>query len=243
MLESKRFSRTVLAAVAATTLVTFAPRDARAEDVSPDGKGIIGGALIGGELVIFTEAIIGVRSPLAYGLGAGAGAVAGGFGGFAIESAVSDGRIPAYILAGGLALLIPAVVVMLDQTRYLPAEGAREDKPVSTPPSDPGKPGGSAVIGAEPAAAPASPVTTPPATTPGAATPAPPSGGSGGGTKAQERAPVSSLFDVRKGGLRVGVPVPEVRPVFTAQQKKALGVDERTGNATEVRFPVVSVSF
>ena len=250
MLESKRFARSVcsvLAAVAVSSIVTLAaPREARADDVSPDGKGIAGGALLGGELVIFTEAIIGVRSPLAYGLGAGAGAVAGGFGGWAVESAVSDGRVPAYMLAGGLALLIPAVVVLLDQTRYLPAEGARDDKPVTSPPSDPGKPGGSSVVGAEPAAA--APGAPPASSTPGASTPggtptAPPSGGSGGGTKSQERAPVSSLIDfdvTRATDFRIGVPVPQVRPVFTAQQKKALGVDDK---GTEVRFPVVSVTF
>ena len=49
---------------------------------------------------------------------------------------MSDGRIPAYLLAGGLALVIPAVVIMLDQTRYLPAEGAREDRPVTNLPSE-----------------------------------------------------------------------------------------------------------
>jgi hypothetical protein len=48
------------------------------------------------------------------------------------------------------------------------------------------------------------------------------------------------LIDFRGTNLRVGMPVPEVRPVFTASQKKALGV-ESTGN--EVRFPVVHVTF
>ena len=39
----------------------------------------------------------------------------------------------------------------LDATRYLPTEGAREDKPVdtTTPASDPGKPGGSSQAGQE----------------------------------------------------------------------------------------------
>ena len=39
------------------------------------------------------------------------------------------------MLAGGLALIIPALVVTLDQTRYLPTEGAREDRPVTEPPA------------------------------------------------------------------------------------------------------------
>ena len=175
----------LLPALAATAVLAGAPATAHAEEVSPSGKGIVGGAFLGGEIVVFTEAIIGVRSTTAYLLGAGGGAVAGGVGGYFVEQAVSDGRIPAYLLAGGLALLIPAVVITLDQTRYLPTEGAREDKPVTNlPPSDPGKPGGSAVVGAEaPAATPAAPANpATPATTPGGTTPDP--AGGGGGAKA-----------------------------------------------------------
>ena len=234
----------LLPALAATAVLAGAPATAHAEEVSPSGKGIVGGAFLGGEIVVFTEAIIGVRSTTAYLLGAGGGAVAGGVGGYFVEQAVSDGRIPAYLLAGGLALLIPAIVVTLDQTRYLPTEGAREDKPVTNlPPSDPGKPGGSAVVGAEAApATPTPPAANPatPATTPGGTTPAPAPGGGGGAKPAPLRAPMS-LINFKATGLMVGVAgVPEVRPVFTAQQKKTLGV-ENSGN--EVRFPVVNVTF
>ena len=232
----------MLASLATGTVLVGAPRSARAEDVSPTGKGIVGTALLGAEVVVFTEAIIGVRSGTAYLLGAGGGAVAGGVGGYFIEQAVSDGRIPAYLLAGGLALIIPAVVIALDQTRYLPTEGAREDKPVNNlPPSDPGKPGGSAVIGAEPRAAPAP--TPPPAATPSGASPAAPPapGGAGGGGKPAPvlRAPLS-LLNLKDGGLRVGVPIPEVRPVFTASQKKSFGVES---SGSELRFPVMNVTF
>jgi hypothetical protein len=235
----------LLAAVAAGSVLMAAPRTAHAEEVAPDGKGIVGGALLGGELVVFVEAIAGVRSGTAYLLGAGGGAIAGGVGGYFIEQAVDDGRVPAYLLAGGLALIIPALVVVLDQTRYLPTEGAREDKPVNLPPSDPGKPGGSSVIGAEPAAAPppATPGTPPSGTTPAPAPTTPPAGGGGGGNPGT-RAPASgaqSLFNLNNhGGFRVGLPVPEVRPVFSATQRKALGV-ESAGN--EVRFPVVALTF
>ena len=230
MLDTNHIRRIVLAALAAGTVFLGAPRAAQAEEVTPTGKGIVGGALLGGELVVFTEALIGVRSGTAYLLGAGGGAVAGGVGGYFIEQAVSDGRIPVYLLAGGLALVIPAVVVTLDQTRYLPTEGAREDKPVTNlPPSDPGKPGGSTVIGAEP-----KPVTpaAPPAT--------PPAGGAGGGTPSPVRGPQSLINFQGTGSLTVAMPLPEVRPVFTASQKKSLGV-ESAGN--EVRFPVVRVTF
>lgn len=240
----------VSAALAAA--VVAVPREAQAEEVTPTAKGIVGTALLGGEVVVFAEAIFGVRSPAAYLIGAGAGAVAGGVGGYFIEQSVDDGRIPAYLLAGGLALMIPAIVVALDATRYMPTEGAREDKPPSSlPPSDPGKPGGSSVVGAEqtttPAPAGSTPAGTPasgttPATTPGG-TSQPAGGGGGGGGQAPVRAPVSSLFDVHGGNVRMGMPVPDFRPISSlggANERNKMGVANQ-GN--EVRFPVVKVAF
>jgi hypothetical protein len=252
---STRVRAYALAAVAAGTVFLGAPSAAHAEDVAPSGKGIVGGAFLGGEVVVFVEAIAGVRSGAAYLVGAGGGAVAGGVGGYFVEQAVSDGRVPAYMLAGGLALIIPALVVALDQTRYMPTEGAREDRPVNNlPPSDPGKPGGSAVVGAEPAAStpaappptgttPATP-TTPPATTP-------PAGGGTGGNPSHVRSPANNgpqslinlgvdTADLRSASFKMGVPVPEVRPVFSASQKKELAVQSA---ANEVRFPVVRLTF
>lgn len=246
----RAFALAALSAVSAGGVLLGAPSTAQAEEVSPSGKGVVGGAFLGGEIVVFVEALAGVRSGTGYLLGAGGGAIAGGLGGYFIEDSSDDGRVPAYMLAGGLALVIPALVVVLDQTRYLPTEGAREDKPTNLPPSDPGKPGGATVIGAEPkpttpAATPGTPAPggTPTTAPPSGTTPAPPAGGAGGGTQAPRSQGPQSLINLRSGsriGMSVGLPVPEFRPVFTATQKKALGV-ESAGN--EVRFPVMSVSF
>jgi hypothetical protein len=199
-LDGKSLRRAALGAVlAGAALIT--PSAAQAEEVSPTGKGIAGGALLGGELVVFGEAIFGVHSGLAYIIGAVAGAGAGGVGGYFIEKASDDGRVPAYLLAAGVAGIIPAIVVTLDATRYRPTEGAREDKPTTeTPASDPGAPGGSSVVGA-PASAPGTAAppasttppasSTPPAETPPPTTPAPaPAGGGGGGEKASNFATI-----------------------------------------------------
>jgi len=245
----RAFALAAVGALAGGGVFLGAPRTAQAEEVSPSGKGVVGGAFLGGEIVVFVEALAGVRNGTAYLLGAGGGAIAGGVGGYFIEQSSDDGRVPAYMLAGGLALIIPALVVILDQTRYLPTEGAREDRPTNLPPSDPGKPGGSTVIGAE--AKPASPTPAPgtpapggtPTTAPPSGTtpaPTPPAGGAGGGTQAPRSQGPQSLINLQNGGMRVGLPVPEFRPVFSATQRKALGV-ESAGN--EVRFPVMSVSF
>lgn len=236
--RSSRAPKALAIAALTASAVLGVPKAAHADMVSPDGKGIAGGALLGGEVVIFGEAIFGVRSSAAYLIGGGLGAVGGGVGGYFLEQSVDDGRVPAYLLAGGLALIVPAIVVALDQTRYMPAEGAREDKPMTLPPSDPGKPGGSSVVGA-PAGGPApAPSTTPPSTTPPRSevdSPAMPPPGGGGG----KPAPLS-LFDVHQGALRVGMPLPEIRPVFSVAERKALGV---TSPGNELRFPVVRVAF
>lgn len=220
----KRFTAAATAAVlAGTTLVAYAP-DARADEVNPRGKGIGGGALLGAEVVTITESLIGLKEGWMYAVGAGVGAVGGGLGGYAIENGSTDGRVPMYMLAGGLALVIPAVVLMLNATRYKPSEDATEDKAPTGPAADPGKVGGTSVLGAEPGAA------TPPsgggATTPPAPTPATPP-------------PPSSLLDIHGGAFRMGVPVPDVKPVYSAREQKELGVPQQT----MLRMPVLNVVF
>jgi hypothetical protein len=88
---------------------------AQAEPASATGKGIAGGALLGGELVIFGEAIVGIETPWLYWLGSGLGAIGGAVGGYYIESGGAP-RTSYYLLTGGMALSIPAVVVYLDAT-------------------------------------------------------------------------------------------------------------------------------
>ena len=227
-----------LASVVFGSTMAYAP-SAHAEEVSPAAKGVIGGALLGSELVVITEAIIGVRSPLAYGLGAGLGAVAGGFAGFGVEKSVSDGRVPVVMLAGGVALIVPALVVTLNATSYSGNPDAKEDKaPTNLPPADPGQSGGSPVQGVTPAAAPAAP----------AAAPAGGAGGAGTTTPAPQApqaeapkavAPPTSLVSVSPSQFRLGMPVLEAHNVFSMQERRQLGMAQ----VTEVRLPVVNVTF
>lgn len=223
-----------LASVVFGSTMAYAP-SAHAEEVSPTAKGVIGGALLGSELVVITEAIIGVRSPLAYGLGAGLGAVAGGFAGFGVEKSVSDGRVPVVMLAGGVALIVPALVVTLNATSYSGNPDAKEDKaPTNLPPADPGQSGGSPVQGVAPAAAPVAP-----------AAPAAPGGGTTPAPQAPQAeapkavAPPTSLVSVSPSQFRLGMPVPEAHNVFSMQERRQLGMAQ----VTEVRLPVVNVTF
>jgi hypothetical protein len=215
-----------LAALAAATVgASFALSEGVAsaqEIVKPTAKGVVGGALIGAEAVMITEALIGVKPWWAYAVGGGVGAIGGGIGGYFIEQAVTDGKAPLFMLAGGLALVIPTLVLTLNATRYVPTEGATEDKaPTNEPKADPGTPGGSAAPtpANDPATAPATAPATPPAAAP---TPAP-----------------QGLMDVRPGTVRLGVPMPVVTPVFTVAERRQFGMRQET----EVRVPVFNLTF
>lgn len=190
--------------------------------VSPTAKGIIGGGLLGAEVVMFTEAVIGVKPWWAYLIGGVVGGGGGAAAGYAIEKSSTDGRAPIFLLAGGLALVIPTMVLVLNATRYHPVEGASEDAaPRNEPKADPGAPGGNAVT---PGGAPVPAVPTPPPAAPAPAPAAP---------------PPQSFLDVHGGEMRLGVPVPEVRPVFSQADRAQFGMKQQT----EVRLPVFRLAF
>lgn len=217
------------AALLGLTSIATAAKDARADspDVSPDGKGIVGGGLLGADVVTIVEALAGVRPGWAYGVGALIGAAGGATGGYFVEKASTDGRVPVYMLVGGMALIIPAIVLSLNATRYVPEEGATEDRAPIGPAPEPGAPGGSIV-----SPPPTGPTAPPPETAaPPAAPPPPPP---------TAPPPPQSLLDVHEGTFRVGVPVPDVRPVFTAAEQRQYGT---RSTQNELRMPVLHVTF
>ncbi len=230
---SRRVPAVAAAALLGVVAVSAPARDARADEVSPDGKGIVGGALLGAEVVTITEALAGVRPVWAYAVGAVVGAGGGGVAGHFIENGSTDGKVPMYMLAGGLALIIPAVVLTLNATRWQPEEGATEDNVPTGPAAEPGAVGGSVVVGAPnapnlpPPPTPAPPGPTPPLPPPAAAPPAP-------------TPPPQSLFDVHGGSLRMGVPVPDVRPVFSVVEQRQYGLLHAE---TELRMPMLHMTF
>ncbi len=115
--------------MAATLIVGFA-RSASAEPiVTTSGKGIVGGALLGAETVVLVESVLGVHSSWAHFGGAVGGAIGGGVGGYFIEQIATDGRIPLTMLAGGLVLAIPTVVISLNATSYRAVEPPGEAPP------------------------------------------------------------------------------------------------------------------
>lgn len=228
---------TALAAAAALT--AYAPA-AHADEVSPTGKGIVGGALLGAEVVTITESLFNVRPIWAYGLGAGLGALGGGVGGYFVEQSSTDGRVPVYMLAGGLALIIPALVLTLNATRYQADANATEDRaPTNGPTADPSA-GGSLTL--SPAGATTttdtSPTTPQPSPTPATASPND-SGAGGGTTPTPPHGPAFSLLDVTGGAMRVGVPVPTVKQMWSTSEQAKLGLKQ----GAELRLPLFAMTF
>ncbi len=195
--------------------------------MSGKGKGIAGGVLLGAEVVTMVESIAGLRGAGWYIAGALVGGAGGGVGGYFVEKKTTDGRAPTYMMAGGMALLIPALVLTLNANRYRPTEPTTEDNaPTNTPPADPGTTGGKSASRSnrrdrqEKRANPVHEV-----------------------NRVMARAPEAvvhpNLVNVNEGKFRVGIPMPNVVPVFTDTERQQYGVKQ----ATEVKMPVVNVRF
>jgi hypothetical protein len=196
--------------------------EARAEGpVSGTGKGVVGGALLGGEVVTITIAAIGVESAWPYLVFGGVGAIGGGIGGYFVESA-APAEVPLYMLAGGMALIIPAVVAALNATAYQPPKDSIGDDPADNEPAD------------EPPAPDGTTITT------------------GARSKAHHtaklRAPLASapaphiplsLIDLHQGRVALGLPAIEIRPLYTEREVSQFGVEQ----GREVRVPVFRAMF
>lgn len=232
-----------LTSFAALTLAVLTPLVARAEsdvpDASPTGKGIVGGALLGAEVVMDTEAFIGVKPAWAYIVGGVAGGAGGGVGGYFIEQHGSA-RGPMLMLAGGLALAIPSIVLVLTQTAYEPPaaylqDQAPADEPVAEPPSP---------TDAAPAAAPA-PAATPPVTAPPAAPEAAPAPAPTGRRylpstrRLSLKLPPPALLGFKDARIALGVPSIQVLHAYSQRERVMFNAPD----IAEVRVPVLDVAF
>lgn len=231
-----RFSRTsTLAAAAAAALVAFSStgasaQEAAADPVSGDGKGIVGGALLGAEVVTITMGIAGVEDGWPYFVFGGVGAIGGALGGFAVESADPPAEAPLFMLAGGLTLIVPALVISLNATSQdepieeadFPDEPAPEPATPERPGTTPAGGGGSVNLG----------VTTERKVRKSSAPIA-------RRTSTTAPAPRLTAVDVRKGDLALGLPAVQVTPLYTSQEIARYGVAQ----GTEVQVPVLGASF
>ena len=223
------FVRSTAIAALAAGAAFLAPRAALAQEsaeVSPTGKGIAGGALLGAEAVLITEAILDVKPAWAYLVGGLAGAGAGGLGGYYAEQ-TDDAKLSLYLLAGGMAFAIPTTVAVLEATSYKPPadyteDRGPEDEPVAEPPQPEEEAG---ELGRY----------SPPARKPVARRRAP----AAYSLHLRRPALPPSLVGVGEGRLSLSVPAIEVRDVFSRRELFEYGLKQKTG----IRIPVFSALF
>jgi hypothetical protein len=96
-------------------------------DSTNRAKGIVGGALVGAEVVILTEAAIGVKPMWLYGVGAVVGAGGGGVAGYYLGG-VSSPKPPSFVLAGGIALFIPTLIGLVTATQFQPDDSYQQQR-------------------------------------------------------------------------------------------------------------------
>lgn len=242
--------RKVVAAVSlaaiASAVVVSSPREAQAQTVnavSPDGKGIVGCALLGGETVMLIESAIGVRRGWAYILGGVLGAGAGAAGGYFLEQAAEGDTALTGVAVGslvlGLGLAIPTTIAMLNATAYRPeSEPTNEDaSPASGPLDESTTPAG---------AAPAEGGAPAPATTP-AAPSAPAQQGNTSSTPHRNGSRLTAaaapratgLFDFSDRGMSLAVPAFSVGSTVSLAETRQYGVV----GVPELRLPLLSGAF
>lgn len=214
----KRLPLATAALAAATCALAAGSGEARAQQataskVSGSGKGIVGTALLGGEVVMIGMGAFGVEATWPYLAFGGAGMVAGGLGGWAIEGAAPPAEVPVYLLAGGLALVIPTVVVVLNATTYNPPEVDTEEPIQNQPAPEAPQADGSFKL-------------TSSSVRLRRRSPPPPR-------------PALGLLDIDPQRVALGLPAPEIRPLFTQDELFRFGVAQ----GQEYRFPIVRATF
>ncbi|HKO91084.1 MAG TPA: hypothetical protein VJU61_08030 [Polyangiaceae bacterium] len=110
----------------ATLLALFAGSTEARADSKNMAKGITGGVLVGAEAVLITEAVLGVEPVWLYVVGGVAGAGGGAVAGYYIGGSVSP-KPSSFLLAGGIALVIPALIGVVSATSFQPPETYKQE--------------------------------------------------------------------------------------------------------------------
>ena len=110
----------------ATLLAVLAGGDEARADSKNMAKGITGGVLVGAELVLITEAALGLEPAWLYVVGGVAGAGGGAVAGYYIGGSVSP-KPSSFLLAGGIALIIPAVIGVISATHFQPPDTYKQE--------------------------------------------------------------------------------------------------------------------
>jgi hypothetical protein len=107
-------------AMPAAAMITLLASPALAEE-DPNGRGVVGGALVGAELTLIGESIADVEPTWAYAVGGALGAGAGAYAGLLVEQG-AEREVSLILLAAGVGLVIPTAVWVGNARQPRPAE-------------------------------------------------------------------------------------------------------------------------
>lgn len=241
----QKFVGFAVAAALAGALCTTSSDASAAAQVSATGKGIAGGALLGGEIGFMGLAAFNAQSSWLYYTIPPALAIGGGVGGYFIERGTKDSpEVPLFMLAAGMALVIPTVVITLSATTYRP--GNEDSTPSdATPASD----GTVKVNVSSPSVTGGSPSSPTPAAGAGSgsSTTVPPASG-----PTKKKPDNTSLDRLRRmpdrsfalvswdtSAIHVGVPAVTMKPAYSNTEIAKYGLSQRY----EVHAPILDVHF
>jgi hypothetical protein len=216
-------------------LASAAPALANDSPVSGTGKGIAGGALIGEEVGLVTLSLAGAKQTWMYLTIPTALAIGGGIGGYFIEKdkVGTDAQLPVYMLAAGMALIIPAVVITLSANTYNP--GSEDSTPPEAVGTDSGM--GSSGLGVK-----VDSTTTTKgggAGTPTTGPTPPPKHKPSKEDGAQLRLRPPALVNLDETRLTLAMPIVQLTPMYTRDEIKQYGVEQRY----QVEAPIFNVAF
>jgi hypothetical protein len=206
-----------LVAVAAAILLALAlasPRAHAQKEVSSMGKGIVGLGLLSFELVISIEALAGVKHPAALAVPSIVAAGGGAVGGYFIDK-LDNPEASVALLACGLALFLPSIVITVAKTKYVSEKDLAEDVSVTVAGEDEEE-DEEGEEGTETEAEAASP--EPEAKAPGA---------------------VHAMVDVSRSHVQIGVPPLEVYGLFSDDELHFLARNQ----GVEYRLSLLHVAF
>lgn len=120
----------VVAAALGLALAIAAPHAHAQKEISAMGKGIVGLGLLSGEVVLSVEALAGVKNPWALAIPTIVAAGGGAVGGYFIDK-LDKPEVSVALLASGMALFLPAIVIAVAKTKYVSEKDLAEDVSVS----------------------------------------------------------------------------------------------------------------
>jgi hypothetical protein len=130
-MSTKRTAGLAAAALVMAAVALAAPRVHAAKQVDPMGKGLVGLMLLSGEIVLSVEALAGVRNPWALAIPTVVAAGGGAVGGYFIDAKVKNAGLSVGLLAGGMALFFPSIVIAVAKTRFVAEKDLAEDMSVT----------------------------------------------------------------------------------------------------------------